>query len=147
MVLNPAVSFYYLDVDNVVTNKPLAEGYHPFYVDTYPPDFFVYWDGRGVNASADPLSWQGVMWKIINGDLPIFYLKVSPDGSGGQLFRLVDGLVYQVSGTDEYLRLDGTYLRGEYTYTGSIEDVHGAKSPLTVGLDLYYGHWYPWVTR
>jgi uncharacterized repeat protein (TIGR01451 family) len=147
MVLNPAVSFYYLDVDNVVTNKPLAEGYHPFYVDTYPTDFFVYWDGRGVNASADPLSWQGVMWKIINGDLPIFYLKVSSDGSGGQLFRLVDGLVYQTSGTDEYLRLDGTYLRGEYTYTGSIEDVHGAKSPLTVSLDLYYGYWYPWVTR
>ena len=56
--LDPLVAFYYLNVDNVVTNKNLAEKYHPFYVDTYPDGFFDFWNDKGVNASADPSSWQ-----------------------------------------------------------------------------------------
>lgn len=137
MELDPAEDFHYLDVDNVATNRPLDMGLHPFYLDTHPdPEiFFAYWDSRGVNADADPGSWQEAMWQIINKALPIFYLKVSDDGMGGQTFMLVDGLQFALFLSDEYhLRVDGDYLAGYYTYNGDIEDHLGNVNSYTVSI-------------
>lgn len=137
MPLDPGVTYHYLDVDNVATNRPLGVGLHPFYLDTHPdPEiFFAYWDARGVNAEAAPGSWQEVMWQIINKTLPIFYLKVSDDGMGGQSFMLVDGLLYAIYLSDEYhLRVNGDYLAGYYTYKGDIEDHLGNVNSYTVSI-------------
>jgi hypothetical protein len=143
-ILNMGVPLYYLDVENVVTNKPLAETYHPFYIETYPAGFFAYWQSRGVYEGCTGV-WEPVMWQIINGDLPIFYLKVSDNGIGGQTFQLIDGLLYALGQPDEFLRLEGTYLIGEYSYTGSIDDGNGGVSGMTVMLTLLRGIWVPFI--
>ena len=119
MLLDTAQEFYYLNAPSVTVNRPLAEGLHPFFVKSYPADFFAYWAGKGVVSGAT--GWQGVMWNIINGNAPIFYLKVS----AGPVYQLVDGLNYQYAGAVTYLRINGSYLPGEYSYSGTVTDIYG----------------------
>jgi hypothetical protein len=133
MLLDPDVEYYYLTLKNpeTQTNIPLQEGYHPFYVNTYPPDFFTYWENRGVHENANPGTWQEHMWHIINADEPIFYIHVDQN----QHFTLIDGLVKDWGGTDTYLRINGDYLKGAYTYSGKIISVQGVESEIiTVGM-------------
>jgi len=62
------------------------------------------------------------MWQIINGEVPIFYLRVSEDG-----YMLVDGLLSQLGVTpNQYLRVDRTYLKGTYRFAGTLgsNDIH-----------------------
>jgi hypothetical protein len=127
LALDPSVEYFYLDAENVDSNRPLADGYHAFYVDTYPVDYFAYWAGRGVVEGAT--GWQGVMWEIINGEKPIFYLKVS-----SAEVDLIDGLLYALGQGDQPLRIDGDYLPGEYTFSGEIEDDLGSSESLLVGI-------------
>ncbi|MBN2149132.1 MAG: tandem-95 repeat protein [Anaerolineales bacterium] len=139
MVLDPAVEWYYLDSNTLVVNRPLADGYHPFYVDTYPADFFTYWAGRGVDGTPpydEP--WQPYMWEIINGNEPIFYLLVAESD-----YTLVDGLTYLTGGGDKPLRINGSYLPGTYTYTGAVADEYGYTDDVTVEItfnDLPVAH-------
>lgn len=135
MFLDPLEDFYYLDADNFTANRTLADGLYPFFVITYPLGYFAYWDGRGVNAAADPASWQGIMWEIINRDLPIFYLKV-----GGSDTMLVDGLQYALSSgaLQNPLRIDGTYLTGTYTFSGEVDDTDGYANPVTVDINFVH---------
>jgi len=119
MLLDTAQDFYYLNAPSVTVNRPLAVGLHPFFVKSYPADFFAYWAGKGVVSGAT--GWQGVMWNIINGNAPIFYLKVS----AGPVYQLVDGLNYQYAGAVTYLRINGSYLPGEYSYSGTVTDIYG----------------------
>jgi len=137
MTLNPTQEWYYLNVANLVANRDLKVGYHPFFVQSVPnqTDWFAFWADKGVTAEADPDTWQSWMWQIINGDQPIFYLKVDDTG-GGQSFMLVDGLIKDTSPThdDTYLRVNGTYLPGKYTFTGTISDKLGTSSQLPVDI-------------
>lgn len=114
--LDPTVEWYYLDVASLKPMSPIKDGLYGFNVTTpYPDGYFEYWDSRGVNSSA--VGWQGIMWQIINGNLPIFYLQVV-----GTDYMLVDGLQYTASGGTLLapLRVNGTYLTGTYSYLGSL---------------------------
>lgn len=113
--LDSDVEYYYLDIMYLKPYQTIDPGYYGFYVESYPDSFFAYWAGRGVVDGAS--GWQGVMWQIINGEKPIFYLGVSEDG-----YMLVDGLLYQLGVTpDQYLRVDGTYLKGTYGFAVTLD--------------------------
>jgi len=130
MTLDPTVSFYYLNVANLAASPALKEAYHPFVVTATPPGFFTYWAGRGVCDGCGG-TWEPVMWEIINGRQPIFYLKVG----SGLSYMLVDGLTKDAfGGGDQYLRVDGTYLPGDYTFTGTITDTTESTSQLPVNI-------------
>ncbi len=130
MPLDPAEDFYYLTAANLVANNELAVGYYPFYVTTTPPGWLAYWNAVGVNAGASPGSWQAWMYQIITGSQPIFYLKVS----SGPSYKLVDGLGRDYFGSDDYLKVNGNYLLGAYTFTGTLTDVLGTTQSLPVNI-------------
>jgi uncharacterized repeat protein (TIGR02543 family) len=117
-----AVSLYYLTADDVESNIPLKDGDYGFYVDPTQQDS-GYWATRGVVEGAS--GWQAVMWNIINGDAPIFYLRVSGAGTS---FMLVDGLQKAMGSDGQYLRINGDYPTGEYTYTGIVRGVNDVDS-------------------
>ncbi|MBN1314356.1 MAG: putative Ig domain-containing protein [Anaerolineales bacterium] len=130
MLLDPAVSYYYLDAANLVVNHPLVDGYHEFFVDTYPTGYFDYWATRGVIDGAG--GWEGIMWEIINGRAPIFYLKVA-----GTDYDLIDGLQKLAGGGDNPLRIEGSYLPGDYTFTGLVTDTGALTDDVNVGITFY----------
>ncbi len=111
--LNPAVEWYYLDVMSLKPKDAIADGLYGFYVASYPDGFFDYWASRGVVAGAS--GWQAIMWEIINGNEPIFYLDVE-----GADYMLVDGLQYLAGAGVQNLRVNGDYYLGTYAYTGDI---------------------------
>ncbi len=82
------------------------------------------------------------MWQIINGNQPIFYLRVTNNGSS---FMLVDGLTRDYFSVDTYLRVDGTYLAGAYTFQGTVEDTLGASFELAVDIDFLARYYFPIV--
>ncbi len=138
--LDPASPFQYLTLENLVSNRPLQAGFYPFYVDAHPSDWFAYWAGRGVVSGAT--GWQGWMWQIINGTQPIFYLKVTDNGST-QSYMLVDGLTKDFFSVEAYLRVDGTYLAGAYTFKGTVKDPVGAPFVLAVDIDFLARYYMP----
>ncbi len=120
--LDTAVAYYYLDADAVTSNRPLADGSYPFYLTGNPgAEFFAYWANRGVVDGAT--GWQGLMWQIINGNAPMFFLKVE-----GTNYSLIDGL----QGEPNPLRINGGYYPGEYTFSGILEDELGFEDPIDV---------------
>ena len=129
MVLDPAVTYYYLDVDNFVSNNTLKDGLYPFTIASHPATgFFEYWAAKGVMEGAT--GWQGQMWDIINGDAPLFYVKV--DGSN---YTLVDGLEYWSNpSTAGPAKINGSYFTGAYTFTGSLTDIYDTTDALTIGV-------------
>jgi len=133
--LDPAFLYYYLDVDNVSTDHDLAAGTHAFTLDagSVPGDFWSYWDARGVYEGAP--DWQGYMWEIINGQAPMFYLKVEGTGAG-QTFSLIDGLMWGYYGSETHLRVDGDYPVGVYTFDGTIED--GCTNRMAVPVQIEF---------
>jgi hypothetical protein len=138
MALDPDVvypEYYYLTVEDVLSNRDLAEGLHPFFVDTVPDEtaWFAWWNAKGVNAGAALGTWQAQMWKIINKLEPIFYLKVEKSGEVFS-YRLVDGLQWDFFSNEKYLQVDGTYPLGDYTFTGTISDTLGTSSQLPVDI-------------
>ncbi len=119
MTLMPSVEYYYLNFgEGTTTNMPLDPGYFPFYLnqDELPADFFDYWAAKGVIEGAS--GWQGIMWDIINGNSPMFFIKVMD--MKAQDFMLVDGLQYLLEQGDQLLRVNGDYPIGTYTFDGEI---------------------------
>ena len=124
MNLDTTVDYYYLDAESVTSNRPLADGSYPFFMTANPgAEFFAYWAERGVVEGAT--GWQALMWPIINGDAPMFYLKVE-----GASFTLIDGL----QGEPNPLRVNGSYYPGLYGFTGVVEDQFGFKDDLDVSI-------------
>lgn len=135
LLIDSTVAYYYLNFENPETqvNIPLLNAYHPFYVTSYPAGFFAYWDGRGVNAAAVPGTWEAVMWQIINGNQPMFFMKPLPGGG----YMLVDGLLHLLGQPDEYLRINGAYLPGDYGFTGTLTGINNiASAPVNVHMTL-----------
>jgi len=128
MNLATSQPFYYLNTPSLTASTPLTDGLHAFLLDTgqLPAGFYEYWAVRGVIEGAG--DWQGVMWEIINGRQPIFYLKAD----AGPSYRLVDGLTYLTGQGQEYLRVSGDYPQGTYRYTGTLHDTGGGTSSLNV---------------
>jgi 2',3'-cyclic-nucleotide 2'-phosphodiesterase (5'-nucleotidase family) len=144
--LVPGVQWQYMDAQNLPVNtKLLAETVHPFYVNTYPAGWFAYWAGRGVCETCTMTDWQPMMWEIINGRQPIFYLEVS----SGQTYRILDGLQYNLSGglIKNNLRVDGSYLLGHYTYVGSVTDQAAATYPMIVSILFDTQYFLPMVSK
>lgn len=124
MNLDALVDYYYLDAENVISNRPLGDGSYPFFMTGNPgAAFFAYWAERGVVEGAT--DWQALMWPIINGDAPMFYLKVE-----GSTLTLIDGL----QGAPNPLRVNGGYYPGLYTFTGVVEDELGFADELDVSI-------------
>ena len=124
LVLDPAVEYYYFDTDVITSNRPLANGSYPFYMTANPgAEFFAYWAGRGVVDGAT--GWQGLMWQIINGDAPMFFLKVE-----GENFSLIDGL----QGEPNPLRVNGGYYLGDYTFAGNVADAFGLTDEISLDI-------------
>jgi VCBS repeat-containing protein/predicted outer membrane repeat protein len=127
MLLDTSVPFYYFDTEAITSNHPLADGFYPFYFASYPDGFFAYWASRDVYEGAP--DWQGVMWEIITGDLPVFYLDVS-----GTVYNLVDGLSYAMAWGEPPLRIDGTYLPGAYSFSGVVLDIFDFPGDVLVNI-------------
>ena len=130
MPLDPTEDWYYLNVANLVADPGLKEAYHPFYVTSTPSGWLAYWNDRGVNAGAS--GWQAWMYQIITGNQPIFYLRVT----SGPNYMLVDGLSKDAIPpyADTNLRINGDYLLGDYTFTGTITDTTETTSTLAVDI-------------
>ena len=111
--LDPEVDYYYLDIMSLKSMDTIPTDSYGFYVASYPDGFFEYWATRGVVSGAS--GWQAIMWEIINGNEPIFYLDV--DGTD---YLLIDGLQHLAGLGDQPLRVNGDYYLGTYAYTGNV---------------------------
>ena len=118
MPLALANPYEYLDVDTLVGSIE-NDGDYPFYLDedNVPADFYEYWAEKGVTATA-ALDWQITMWKIISGQEPMFYLRVT-----GTEYDLIDGYSYLTkdSTTEDKLKVNGDYPLGHYTFEGTVD--------------------------
>jgi hypothetical protein len=133
--LAPGYKLYYDETVDyyllfVLELDPLPdEGMYPFYLKTAPKGpYFKYMASRGVTADADAGSWQEQMWLIINGEAPMFYLRVghSMFGDPELLYpSVVDGLLHDWDSPDNPLydgvyplRINGDYFVGTYHFIG-----------------------------
>jgi len=135
MTLDPDQEYHYLDVRDLATTAPLKDGYHEFFLDqsALPGDFLTYWDAKGVNAAAAGGTWQAQMYQIITGAAPMFYLRT---GTGNEM--LVDGLQKLTGQPDDFLRVNGEYPNGAYTFTGTVTETSGIESaPFNVVMTFY----------
>lgn len=135
MCADPAENFHYLDIDALIGSAELNSDFekNAFYLNgnSVPTEFYEYWNTRGVNASATD-GWQAVMWNIITGVEPMFYISYN-----GTDYRLIDGLQYRNSNVISNLRISGDYPAGRYTFSGTVTDVNGCVSeifPVTLNL-------------
>ena len=131
MLLDAEVEYYHLDVVEITSNRAVAEGMYPFYFDVtgLPEGFYDYWENeRGVFEGCAG-TYEPIMWEIISGEAPIFYLDVTAVD-----MMLVDGLIYQLmGGAKAYLRINGDYWPGEYTFVGTVADNLGFTADLEIG--------------
>jgi len=129
MILDPVNAYYYLDAENLVVNRPIVDGLYPFYLDQtdLPAGFAAYWAAKGVVSGAG--GWQGVMYQIITGTQPMFFLKVD-----GTSYDLIDGLQFLASAAENPLRVSGDYPFGTYTFTGEVADEWGYTDDVTVDI-------------
>jgi len=130
--LDPSLTYKYLDVKYGSTNVELKTGLYGFKITSNPPGFFDYWDSKGVNTGATPGTWQAHMWKIINGLEPTFYLNVGTN----QELSIVDGLTYDFFAVIDYLKVNGDYPRGAYSYEGNISSITDELTLLNVDMNF-----------
>ncbi len=125
--IDPQNQYYYLDLQSIAVSNGLQPGnLNGFKVDTtnLPPTWWSYWAGRGVNGSSgNQFPWQDMMWQIIHGLAPIFYIY---ETAGDPM--LVDGLVFQLTSQITPLRLSGDYPQWNYSYRGNVTDVNSCIS-------------------
>lgn len=136
MCIDPVIPYHYLDINTftVGPNGLLTGSFtqNAFYLNTgsVPGNFYSYWAAKGVVFGAS--GWQGVMWNIINGTAPMFYINY--DGSD---YTLVDGLQWQAFAVQSTLRITGDYPQGNYGFTGTVTDVNGCISvPFNISLQM-----------
>jgi surface antigen len=135
LCIDPMEPYYYLDINTFTTTQPLAATsftQNAFYLDvtSVPANYYTYWAAKGVVNGAT--GWQGIMWNIINGNAPMFYINYT-----GQDYQLIDGLQYLAGSGQNPLRVNGEYPQGSYVFTGTVEDVNGCTSlPFDVMIDF-----------
>jgi len=135
LCLDPAIPYFYFDINSLTVSQTLASAtLNPFTLSTasLPPDWSTYWTAKGVTSGATPGTWQAVMYQIISGNAPMFYINYD----GGD-YQLIDGLVYQTGGGLTPLRVSGDYPEWLYTFTGTVTAANGCtSSPLTVTMEF-----------
>lgn len=131
-ILGDPTRFYYLDAPSIISNRVLNPDNYAFYLDQddLPVGFFEYWAAKGVKADAtnDALV---LLYSIITGNSPMFYLQVSGTGT-----RLVDGFKLDFEEATEYLRVNRDYPLGTYSFSGSIKDKN--LTPLDVSVSITF---------
>jgi predicted extracellular nuclease len=122
--INPKFVYQYLDTGTYTVNTSLVDNRYPFYLDetSVPAGFYDYWAAKNVYEGCDG-TWEPIMWQIISGQAPMFYLKVA-----GSEYSLIDGMTFIMYATDAPLRVSGDYPLGTYTFTGTIDGIHFGKS-------------------
>ena len=133
MCIDPLAGDYFLDIDTLTSSAPLAEGVlNAFFLDptSLPVGWLAYWAAKGVDGVNDSGGWELLMWEIIHGDEPFFYLKLS-----GADYLLIDGLHYALGGGEPVLRVPGDYPQHSYQYTGTVQDENGC---LSGDLDVFF---------
>ena len=126
MCIDPLAGDYFLDIDTLTSSAPLAEGVlNAFFLDptSLPVGWLAYWAAKGVDGVNNSGGWELLMWEIIHGDEPFFYLKLS-----GADYLLIDGLHYALGGGEPVLRVPGDYPQHSYQYTGTVQDENGCIS-------------------
>ncbi len=111
------VQYFYLDVDQLVSSVALEPGVLNGFRLTHVPDgFWDYWNAKGVDVNTP------VLGDILSGKEPVCYLKYT--GPVDDDYILIDGFL----GGNNLFRIDGDYPEGDYTITGTVEDVNGCVS-------------------
>ncbi len=122
--------YKYLDVETLTASPALKDGTYDFYFDhlRVPDGYWTYWAEKGVdeNATGD---WQPIMWEILNGRTPMFYLEVN---AGGSEFHLLDGLLRQAFSDSIPLRVSQDYPLATYHYGGWVTDVNDDETYINV---------------
>ncbi len=127
--------YYYLDIDALsstpgITTAGFVQNAFKLTGMTNSTAFFAYWAAKGVVSGAT--GWQGIMWNIINGNAPMFYINYS-----GTDYQLIDGLQYQMGSGANALRVSGDYPQDIYTFQGTVTDVNGCVSaPFNVVMEF-----------
>ena len=119
VILEGEGGYKYLDVNTLNASPLLKDGRYEFYFDRLrvPAGFWGYWAAQGVVQGAG--GWQGIMWRILQGEKPMFYIDISNNGAA---FKLVDGLQFQHTGAINPLRVSSDYPLGTYHYGGWVAD-------------------------
>ena len=132
MCLDAAFTYYYLDADFEVS-CPLEDALNPFFLEPVEDaQFWMDWDPKGVNENSVEGTWQYTMWQIINGGLPMLYVKVTGDDE-----TLIDGLMYNFAGVEMPLQINGDYTPGTYGFTGFLDGVGCDGASFTINLTVY----------
>ncbi|MFA5108398.1 MAG: hypothetical protein WC492_02605 [Candidatus Micrarchaeia archaeon] len=121
-----ASTYFNLNVSSAVANIPIKKGYYPFFLEeqTAGTAFWNYWAAKGITESSGH-----VLWDIINGEEPIFYLYLDSQGR----YSLIDG--YQkLNGVEKLLRVDGDYPPGTYTFSGSVKGANEETGTVEVNM-------------
>jgi parallel beta-helix repeat protein len=141
--LNVPTEYFYVDFNNANTacNTDLIE-MNPFYIDTnnYPAahdlgyyltdsgmedtyTYLEYWASKGVDETAEVGSWQELMYDIITGVEPFFYIRAT-GSAGAQTYELIDAFQYlnspEANRVYNPVRINGDYFLGTYKFTGYI---------------------------
>lgn len=135
MCLDPAIPYYYFDAvltfadPDVIMTEGVLNGF--LLNDVEDPGFWAYWLGRGVDGVNNAQGWELLMWDIINGDQPMFYVK----RDGGN-YMVIDGLQYLLVGIENPLRINGDYYPGTYSWTGILMGDYCDSESITIGLTI-----------
>ncbi len=134
MCADPTEDYHYLDINGLASSIEIIHDFemNAFYLDvnSVPSEFDEYWNNKGVNASAS--GWQAVMWHIVRGELPMFY--ISYDGTD---YKLIDGFQHLYYNSTGNLRISGDYPAGSYIFTGTVTSANGCVSEvISITLDL-----------
>lgn len=131
--LLPALSKMYLTVGPTTeTNIALKPGYYGFNVTGHPDGFFEFWAARNVTADSPAGTPEALIWKIINGNAPAFYLKVDATG----MMALIDGFTYQKDTVDAFYQVETDYVPGAYAFTGKVASDETESENIVVNLTL-----------
>jgi parallel beta-helix repeat protein len=135
MYLYGCAEYTYLDVNSLTATVDIKENFlHPFYLKQtgLTQVWWDYWTAKGVADGAT--GWQGVMYDIISGNEPVFYLKKT-----GNTYSLIDGLQYQVGDGEQMLRISGDYPLGTYTYDGELYATDDCFATLSIDMTFERG--------
>ena len=85
-------------------------------------DLKAYYEARGV-----PAAYLAYLEDAADGDLPFAYID-------GATVSLCDGARWIVGGNKVPMAVPGDFPEGTYTVTGTLEDIYGGTTPVTLKL-------------
>ena len=132
VLCSDGASNYLLDINTLTTTNSVVlkeNEYNAFYIDettvpsgsTAADDYYKWWEAKGVTATLPTP--DSHMWKIIQGNEPMFYLRRS-----GTDYQLLDGYQHDINSSDVALILDGSTPPGLYNFDGTVLSEHGCES-------------------